>query len=217
MTGEIYEYKSIATPGSGKYTDRSSKFFGVVEQVKTREDVSTLLNSVSSDHPKARHVCYAFRILKNGIPEEFATDAGEPSGSAGAPILGVLKSHELYNSCCVVTRYFGGTKLGVPGLIEAYRSAADLAVQDAEIIDEVRSDHITLRIPLSYEPHVYQVCKKLQVPALDPQYEMTRFIITLELPTQSADAQLLEFLQQLSKRNYETLEQYLEFLEAEIQ
>lgn len=123
-------YLTIARRGEGIFRDRGSRFIGFAFPVSDEEDVKSALELIRKEHPTARHHCYAYRI--NPLNERWrANDDGEPSSSAGKPILNQLKSMQVYNVLVIVVRYFGGTLLGVPGLIHAYREAAKLALEDA--------------------------------------------------------------------------------------
>ncbi|MDX1684811.1 MAG: YigZ family protein [Saprospiraceae bacterium] len=131
-------YRTIKGPGEGIYKDRGSKFIAYARRVVNREEAEALLQEARKNHFKARHHCLAYRIGLDEV-EERASDDGEPSGSAGIPILNQLKSQDLLNLAVVVVRYFGGSKLGIPGLIKAYGASTDEALRNAGIIDhEVR-------------------------------------------------------------------------------
>lgn len=125
-------YQTILEAGSSEFRDRNSRFLGFAFRVNTEEEVKTILEGLSSKHPKSRHIVYAFRIGKGG---EFSrlSDDGEPSGSSGRPIFNQIQSSGLHNILVAVVRYFGGTKLGIPGLINAYGEAAKLAIDSATI------------------------------------------------------------------------------------
>lgn len=123
-------YISISENGEGLYKEKGSKFLGFSFSVKKEEDVKRHLNSLKKQFYDARHYCYAFVIGKSGNFYR-AGDDGEPANSAGAPILGQIRSHNLSDVLVVVVRYFGGTKLGVPGLIHAYKTAASEALSSA--------------------------------------------------------------------------------------
>ncbi len=118
----INKYKTIATAATGDFRDRGSKFLAYAYPVATPADVKEKLQILKKEHPKAVHHCYAYRIGIDGTQYR-ANDDGEPSGSAGKPILGQIDSMGLTNILVVVVRYFGGTLLGVPGLINAYKTA----------------------------------------------------------------------------------------------
>ncbi len=116
------KYTTIAASGTGDFRDRGSKFLAYAYPVSSAADVKEKLQALKKEHPKAVHHCYAYRLGTDGTQYR-ANDDGEPSGSAGKPILGQIDSMGLTNVLVVVVRYFGGTLLGVPGLINAYKSA----------------------------------------------------------------------------------------------
>ena len=128
-------FKTISKGGEGLFKEKGSKFLGFSFAVSHQDDVKQYLEDLRKAHHNARHFCYAYRINPKQIYER-ANDDGEPRHSAGTPILGQLIAHELVNTMIVVVRYFGGTKLGIPGLINAYKSAAQLAIADATIVTE---------------------------------------------------------------------------------
>lgn len=129
-------YKTIATQtGEVLFKDRNSKFFGTAFPVKTEEEIKACLEGLKEKHPKARHFCYAWQLGENH--EHYrANDDGEPANSAGMPILGQLQSFGVTNVLVVVLRYFGGVKLGVGGLINAYRTTAKMALEEANIVEK---------------------------------------------------------------------------------
>src|SRR6266566_1364316 len=126
-------YYTIEKEATAEFKDRGSKFIGYAIPVGSVEDFSEKLKEVKKQHPKATHHCFAYRLGLDGNVYRVSDD-GEPSGSAGRPILGQIDSKELINVLVVVVRYFGGTLLGVPGLINAYRSAAALALQMTPLV-----------------------------------------------------------------------------------
>lgn len=115
------------------FKDRNSKFFGYAFPVKTEEEANLHLEELKTKHHKARHWCYAWQLGKSDFQYR-ANDDGEPSNSAGMPIYGQIQSFEVTNILIVVVRYFGGVKLGVGGLINAYKTAAQMALEEANII-----------------------------------------------------------------------------------
>jgi uncharacterized YigZ family protein len=127
-------YKSITKPSSEVlFKDRNSKFFGYAFPVKTEEEINIYLEELKTKHHKARHWCYAWQLGKEDFHYR-ANDDGEPSNSAGMPIYGQIQSFEVTNILIVVVRYFGGVKLGVGGLINAYKTAAQMALEASETI-----------------------------------------------------------------------------------
>jgi uncharacterized YigZ family protein len=134
MTEQEYYY-TIDRRGSAEFKDRASRFIAIAVPIVSAEAFKQALNDVKKLHPKATHHCFAYRLGVDGNVFRVSDD-GEPSGAAGRPILGQIDSKELVNTLVVVVRYFGGTLLGVPGLINAYRSAAALALQITPIIQK---------------------------------------------------------------------------------
>ncbi len=117
------------------FKDRNSKFFGYAFPVKTEEEANIHLEELKAKHHKARHWCYAWQFGKAEADFQYrANDDGEPSNSAGMPIYGQIQSFEVTNILIVVVRYFGGVKLGVGGLINAYKTAAQMALEEANIV-----------------------------------------------------------------------------------
>ncbi|MHA4810577.1 IMPACT family protein [Flavitalea flava] len=128
-------YYTIEKLGTAEFKDRGSKFLGYAYPVKNVEEFKERLNEVKKEHPKATHHCFAYRLGFDGNKFRVSDD-GEPSGTAGRPILGQIDSKELINVLVVVVRYFGGTLLGAPGLINAYKSAAALAIQMTPLVQK---------------------------------------------------------------------------------
>lgn len=137
-----YIYKTISASSEALIKDKGSKFLAFAFPVATEEDVKMHLDDLRKKYHDARHYCYAYRINPRDVYER-ANDDGEPRHSAGSPILGQLHSVGVVNTLVVVVRYFGGTKLGVPGLINAYKTAARLALDEAEIVEEEIRETIT--------------------------------------------------------------------------
>ncbi len=125
--GDINKYTTIDANGTGDFRDRGSKFLAYAYPIQTTQDVKDLLHALKKEHPKAVHHCYAYRIGMDGTQFR-ANDDGEPSGSAGKPIMGQIDSLGLTNVLVVVVRYWGGSLLGVPGLINAYKTATAQAL-----------------------------------------------------------------------------------------
>jgi uncharacterized YigZ family protein len=133
---EVTKYKTIAGQGTGDFRDRGSKFLAYAWPVKCPADVKERLQFLKKEHPKAVHHCYAYRLGTDGSQYR-ANDDGEPGGSAGKPILGQIDSLGLTNVMVVVVRYFGGTLLGVPGLINAYKSVTAGALQSVATTEKL--------------------------------------------------------------------------------
>ncbi|GAA4470103.1 IMPACT family protein [Nemorincola caseinilytica] len=122
------KYTTIAANGQGDFRDRGSKFLAYAYPIASQQDIKEKLQALKKEHPKAVHHCYAWRLGMDGTQYR-TNDDGEPAGSAGKPILGQIDSMGLTNVLIVVVRYFGGTLLGVPGLINAYKTSAAMALE----------------------------------------------------------------------------------------
>ena len=134
MTEQEFYY-TIEKSGSAEFKDRGSKFIAIAQPIATVEEFKQALNEIKKLHPKATHHCFAYRLGLDGNAFR-VSDNGEPSGTAGRPILGQIDSKGLTGVLVVVVRYFGGTLLGVPGLINAYKSAASLALQITPLVQK---------------------------------------------------------------------------------
>ena len=128
-------YFTIDKESVAEFKDRGSRFIAYAFPVKSVEDFKKRLTSLKEEHPKAVHNCFAYRLGVDGLVFR-AGDDGEPSGSAGRPILGQIDSKELTDIAIVVVRYFGGTLLGVPGLINAYKNSSSLALQTTPVVQK---------------------------------------------------------------------------------
>lgn len=154
-------FLTIAAPAEAALRERSSKFLSYIYPVQREEEIRPLLEALRKRYFDATHHCYAWRLGPRG--ESFrSNDDGEPSGTAGKPILGQLLSKELTDVLVVVVRYFGGTKLGVPGLIAAYREAAAEAIAAAEVVERTVDRRIRAEFPYIAMNDVMRVVKEMQ-------------------------------------------------------
>lgn len=126
-------YKTLKSPAEGVFKDKGSKFIAYLYPIRSEIEIKDIMANLKSLHPKARHYCWAVRLSQDRTVFRI-NDDGEPSGTAGRPILNTLLSHEITDVLAVVVRYFGGTLLGVPGLINAYKSATADAIIHSELI-----------------------------------------------------------------------------------
>jgi len=152
-------YRTIRSNSSGTYREKGSRFIADAWPVNDEEQINAILEETRKKHHDARHHCYAYRLGKDGLIWR-ANDDGEPSGTAGRPILGQIKSSGVTNVLIVVSRYFGGTLLGVSGLIAAYKAAALLALENAEITDHIIHDVYEIRYPYSAMNSVMKIIKE---------------------------------------------------------
>ena len=128
------EYKIIRSGGTGEIVEKKSRFIGVTFPISSEEEALSYVEKIKKEHYQARHNCFAFSLRKeNGSAHERFSDDGEPQGTAGLPILNVIRGAEVNNICIVVTRYFGGTLLGTGGLVRAYTDAAKAAMSASDI------------------------------------------------------------------------------------
>ncbi|RKR83643.1 putative YigZ family protein [Mucilaginibacter gracilis] len=132
-------YLTITEPGEGIFRDRGSKFLAFAYPIRSDQDIKALVAKLKSQHPKANHHCWALRLSPDRSIFRI-NDDGEPAGTAGRPILNTLLSKNLTNIAVVVVRYFGGTLLGVPGLINAYKVAAEEALKAVKVIEKTVND-----------------------------------------------------------------------------
>lgn len=165
-------YRTILTASEGFYKEKGSKFLAYAVPCKTEEEVKKYLAGWRKEHFQAVHVCYAFRL--GSAKKVFrASDDGEPSNSAGPPILGQIQSFDLTNLLIGVVRYYGGTNLGVGGLITAYRTAAKEALEQATIVEE--EDHCIIELLFEYDqmPAVMAVVKAIPLQIEEQQFELS--------------------------------------------
>lgn len=153
-------YKTIKNPSEGIYKEKGSKFLSFAFPVHNLDDINLIIRDYKKQYHDARHVCFAFMLGENK-QEWRSNDDGEPSGTAGKPILGQIKSFELTNVLVVVVRYFGGILLGTSGLITAYREAAANALNNAVIIEKTMNTSITIQFDYLLLNDVMKVIKEM--------------------------------------------------------
>ena len=162
-------YKSIASRADGLFKDNGSRFIALAYPVETEEEVKEIVAGLKKEYHDARHHCYAYRLGYLG--DRFrANDDGEPSGSAGRPILGQIDAAGLSDVLVVVVRYFGGIKLGIPGLIRAYKTSTADALANAEIVEKVAGKRFRLRFGYLAMNPVMKVLKDMDIPAQDQEF-----------------------------------------------
>lgn len=164
-------YKTITEKSEGIYTEKRSKFIAIALPVRTHEEIKTYLDTYQKQYYDARHVCYAY-MLGYERKDFRANDNGEPSGTAGKPILGQINSNELTDILVIVVRYFGGIKLGTSGLIVAYKAAAAVAIETATIIEKTVDEEITILFEYPFMNDVMRIVKEEEPEILDQSYDM---------------------------------------------
>jgi len=164
-------YKTIETKSEGLYKEKGSKFLAFAHPVNTVDEAKVYLEKYRKDYYDARHVCYAYSIGPEG--EEYrANDDGEPSGTAGRPILGQIQSFGLTNILVVVIRYFGGILLGTGGLVVAYKTAAAEALTAAVIMEKTVDQDFRFRFEFPFMNDVMRIVKNLDAQIVEQGYEM---------------------------------------------
>lgn len=164
-------YRTITKTVTSTITEKRSKFIAYVHHVTTTEEVKTIITRYKKEYYDARHVCWAYMI--GSEEKEFrANDDGEPSGTAGKPILGQIRSNELTNILIVVIRYFGGVKLGTSGLIAAYKTAAAEALQQAEIVEQTINETIKIHFEYPFLNDVMKIVKEETPTILSQTFDM---------------------------------------------
>lgn len=164
-------YKTIQENAEAIYTEKRSKFIAIALPVRTLSEVKSLLEEYQKKYYDARHVCYAYML--GAERKDFrANDNGEPSGTAGKPILGQINSRELTDVLVIVVRYFGGIKLGTSGLIVAYRMAASLALDEAPVIEKTVDEDVAVAFEYPFMNDIMRIVKEESPEILEQSYDM---------------------------------------------
>lgn len=189
------EYRTIATTSEGFYSEKRSKFLAFAHHVETLDEIKTLLEGYRKKYYDARHVCYAY-MLGAERTEFRANDDGEPSSTAGKPILGQINSNELTNILIVVVRYYGGVNLGTSGLIIAYREAASDAIAHAQVETRQVEEVVSYDFPYVMMNDVMRIVKEMNPRIVSQSYDNT---CQIRLSIRKSEAnQLRERLNKLS-------------------
>jgi len=171
MTTERQFYNTIERTSIAEFKDRGSRFIAYTFPIQRIDDFKQRLNEIKKEHPKATHHCFAYRLGEDGSLFRVSDD-GEPSGSAGKPILGQIDSKELTNTLVIVVRYFGGTLLGVPGLINAYKTAAALALQLTPIAMKQITERYILQFDYTQMNEVMSVIRSCQCTIIENEAQL---------------------------------------------
>ena len=168
-------YKTIEGQSESVYTEKRSKFIAIAIPVRTLAEIKQYLEEYQKKYYDARHVCYAYML--GAERKDFrANDNGEPSGTAGKPILGQINSNELTDILVIVVRYFGGIKLGTSGLIVAYRTAAAQAIAEATVIEKTVDQDVTVAFEYPFMNDVMRIVKEESPEILEQSYDMDSFM-----------------------------------------
>jgi uncharacterized YigZ family protein len=182
-------YKTLALETEGIYKQKGSKFIAYAAPIQLESDFTAFLERIKKAHPKARHHCFAWRL---GMDKNVyrANDDGEPSGTAGRPILNQIDSFQLTNVGIVVVRYFGGTLLGTSGLIQAYKESSADALKQGEIVEKIIEDIIEVRFGYDKMSDVMNAVKKLDITVLSQVFEESG-LLTLSIRQSETEKTLL--------------------------
>ncbi len=191
------EYKTITNVGEGTYSEKRSKFLAFSHHVETLDEVKDIVQAYRKKYYDARHVCYAY-VLGHEREVFRANDDGEPSSTAGKPILGQINSNELTNILIVVVRYYGGVNLGTSGLIVAYRTAAAEALASSNVVVKQIETVITYNFPYVMMNSVMRVVKELKPRIISQNYDST---CEIKLGIRRSEAELLK--SRLEKLSFE--------------
>lgn len=168
---EEFSFLTVSSISEGLYKEKGSKFLSFLHPVKSREEVAIILKEYKTTYYDARHVCFAFRLGLKG--EDYrAYDDGEPGHTAGGPILNQLKSYEITNVLLVVVRYFGGTKLGVSGLITAYKEAAIDALSHTTICQEELKEEMKVEVDFAGIDSLMKLISKYRIVILNQEFQL---------------------------------------------
>ena len=199
--------KTIKENVEAEIVEKKSKFIANLVYVQTQEEAEEYLKGIRKKHYDAKHHCYAYSIMtKDGIVNR-ASDDGEPSGTAGAPILNIINKNELINVLVVVTRYFGGILLGTGGLVKAYSDSTLKAISDADFVIEERGYEISLEINYNDFEKLGYYCKKNNINIINSEYG-EKVVCNIELNNEEKN-KLLNNLNELSFKieNYEVIKE----------
>ncbi len=191
MENRILEYYTIKQPSTGQFKDKGSKFIAFAFHVETEEEIKQYQEKIRIEYHDARHHCYAY-ILGPDKKRYRANDDGEPSSSAGKPILGQIRSFELTNTLIIVIRYFGGVLLGVGGLINAYKTAASEALKNTTIIKNTLHDIYEIKFEYSDMNDVMRLIKEDNINMINQKFELS-CSVTLKLNINKVDNILEKF------------------------
>lgn len=193
----IDEYKTIENVGEGTYSEKRSKFLAFSHHVETEDEVKALLSSYRKKYYDARHVCYAYML--GADRKEFRTnDDGEPSSTAGKPILGQINSNELTDILIVVVRYYGGVNLGTSGLIVAYKTAAAEAIANSSVVTRQVEEIVTYSFPYVMMNDVMRIIKEMKPRIVSQSYDNT---CEIKLGIRKSEADMLR--SRLAKLSFE--------------
>ena len=173
----IDSYRTLDGQAQAKIVRKKSHFVALCYHVLSAEDVASLLEKTRHTYHDASHRCYAYRLLGKGTPIEYSSDAGEPAGSAGLPILQQMEKYDLYDVLVIIVRYFGGTKLGIGGLIHAYGDATAEALTAAKIVTKKQEIRLSVHFPPEISSRVMGLIYRHPARVEDVKYEQDAHVL----------------------------------------
>jgi uncharacterized YigZ family protein len=183
---EVFSYRTINAPATGEFKEKGSRFLAFAYPVSSEPEVKERISKLKKKYFDARHHCYAY-ILGSDKTKFRTVDDGEPNHSAGDPILGQIRSKNLTNVLVVVVRYFGGVKLGVGGLISAYKTAAEEALTHATIVDREVLIQYSMRYPYTSTPDVMKLVKDFEIDILQQSFKADcKMLMNISLRSRNA-------------------------------
>ena len=200
------QYLTISDPVTGYFMNSGSKFYAYAYPILNEAEAVTLLQLLKKEHPKARHYCTAMRLLPDGSLSR-SSDDGEPVGSAGKPMLNQLMSYNLTYVYAVVVRYFGGTKLGIPGLIEAYKVSTADALAKATIITRTIFTKARIILPFDSYPGFLNFLMQRNVPVLESEFD-EHASLTIAFPASVVKEDLMKLLREYAQLDFSNITDY---------
>ena len=208
----MVDFKIIEQNVTEQIVEKKSKFIANIFYIENIEQAENILKDLRKKYYDARHNCYAYRVVENGNIIERSSDDGEPSGTAGAPMLNIISKNNISNILVVVTRYFGGILLGTGGLVRAYSKAAQDAIDKAEVVNKVKGIKYKIFVNYENQKDALYWCKKLNIEVLNIKYDNL-----IELNLQSTienKEQLLNNIKQ--EKDYEIVEENVYILDKNL-
>ena len=163
--------RSINKVSMGQFSDRGSKFYAFLHPLNNLDVYKEFIRRYKNENPKACHVCSGYRIYLNSWIDEYATDDGEPRGSAGLPILNALKRSNLVNASIYVVRIYGGVNLGIPGLIHAYNISAENSIKNADLIEWKPVEQIYIQYTYDLHKIIISIVKKIDAKIINENFK----------------------------------------------
>jgi uncharacterized YigZ family protein len=209
------QFNTIATASTGYFMNSGSKFYAYLYPVHSETEALALVQALKKDHPKARHFCTAIRLSPDASFSR-SSDDGEPAGSAGKPMLNQLIKHELTNVFAVVVRYFGGTKLGIPGLIEAYKTSTEDAIQQAAIVQRFVFGEVKFTLPFDTYAGFINHLMQRNYQLLNSHFDQS-VVMHVALRKSTLESEILALLQQYTQFDFTTIDEYAKQLNWQIE